>query len=215
MQTSNSKFWHEALTRYATKNWVDKPTIFAEQITSYLPKQVALLELGAGQGQDARYFARLGFQVTATDLIDTGLNTARQKAEKEGLLIDFFTLDLANPLPFPDNSFEVVYSHLGLHYFGEAETFALFREIHRVLKPKGILATLFNTVDDPEIHSGGFEQLGNNFYHEIATGLNKRYFSVEDTEFLNGLFKPLLLDNGGETYKDEIKTLIRLVAQKI
>lgn len=216
MQTTNQQYWNEALKRYTSKDWVDKPTIFAEQITSYLPKTGSLLELASGQGQDARYFARLGYKVTATDLVETGLKEAQQKAEKENLHIVFQTADLAQPLAFADASFDIVYSHLGLHYLDKIGTAKMFKEIHRVLKPGGILAALFNTIDDPEIHSVGFEKVEDNYYREIAFDFKKRYFSVEDTRhFLDGLFNPLLLDNNGETYKDEIKTLIRLVARKI
>jgi SAM-dependent methyltransferase len=216
MQPTNHQYWNEALKRYASKDWVDKPTIFAEQVALYLPKTGSLLELAAGQGQDSRYFARLGYQVTATDLVDIGLREAQQKAEEENLKIVFQTLDLAFPLPFLDNSFDIVYSHLGLHYLDKIGTEKMFKEIHRVLKPGGTLASLFNTIDDPEIRSSGFEKVEENYYKEIAFDFKKRYFSVEDTEkYINGLFIPLLLDNKGETYKDEIKTLVRLVAQKI
>lgn len=216
MPITNKQYWDEALKRYAAKSWVDKPTIFAEQITSYFPKRGKLLELAAGQGQDSRYFARLGYQVTATDLVDTGLNEASQKAKKENLKIDFQVVDLAGPLPFPDAAFDIVYSHLGLHYLNKADTEKMFQEIHRVLKPGGVLAALFNTVDDPEINSSEFEKIEDNYYREAAFDFKKRYFSVDETKyFISGLFEPLLLDNKGETYKDEIKTLIRLVGRKV
>lgn len=214
--TTKQEYWDAALTRYTTKDWVNKPTIFAEQITQYLPPTGQLLELASGQGQDARYFARLGYEVTATDLVDTGLKEAAKKAEQENLQIDFQITDLAKPLPFPDNFFEIIYSHLGLHYFNKADTKKLLKELHRVLKPGGILAALFNTIDDPEIHTPDFEKIEENYYREVAFDFPKRYFSVPETqEFIQDTFEPLLLDNSGETYKDEIKTLIRLVAKKI
>ena len=214
--TTNQEYWDAALTRYTTKDWVNKPTIFAEQITQYLPASGQLLELASGQGQDARYFARLGYKVTATDLVDTGLKEAAKKAELENLQINFQITDLAKPLPFPDNSFEIIYSHLGLHYFNKTDTKKLFKELHRVLKSGGILAALFNTTDDPEIHTPDFAKIEENYYREVAFDFPKRYFSVIETqEFIQDIFEPLLLDNSGETYKDEIKTLIRLVAKKI
>ncbi len=213
---SNTHYWNEALKRYATKDWANKPTLFAEQIQQYLPAQGNLLELGSGQGQDALYFAKQGYDVTATDLVDTGLKECEQKAKAENLNINFQLVDIAKTLPFEDKSFDIIYSHLGLHYLNKEGTEQLFREIHRILKPGGILVSLFNTVEDPEMTSPGFEKIEENFYREVAFDFYKRFFSVEETKyFIDGLFKPILLDNHGETYKDEIKTLIRLVAKKI
>ncbi len=215
MQT-NEHYWDEALKRYATKDWVNKPTLFAEQIIQYLPVKGNLLELGSGQGQDALYFAKQGHSVMATDLVDTGLKECEAKAKAEDLSINFELVDIAKPLPFADNSFDIVYSHLGLHYLNKEGTEQLFREIYRILKPGGILASLFNTIDDPEIHSSGFEKIEENYYREVAFDFYKRFFSVEETQqLIQGLFEPLLLDNKGETYKDEIKTLIRLVVKKV
>ena len=215
MQT-NEHYWDEALKRYATKDWVNKPTLFVEQIHQYLPAQGNLLELGSGQGQDALYFAKHGYAVTATDLVDTGLKECEAKAKAENLNINFQIVDIGQTLPFDDSSFDIVYSHLGLHYLNKEGTEQLFREIHRILKPGGILASLFNTIDDPEIHSSGFEKIEENYYREVAFDFYKRFFSVEETQqLIQGLLEPLLLDNKGETYKDEIKTLIRLIARKI
>ena len=213
---SNTHYWDEALKRYATKDWANKPTLFAEQIQQYFPSNGKLLELGSGQGQDALYFAKQGYDVTATDLVDTGLKECELKARSQDISLNFQLVDIGQALPFEDESFDIVYSHLGLHYLNKQGTEKLFQEIHRILKPGGILASLFNTVEDPEMSSSGFEKIEENYYREIAFDFYKRFFSVQETSnFIQNIFEPILLDNRGETYKDEIKTLIRLVAKKI
>lgn len=215
MSDTARTYWDAALERYKSKDWVDKPTIFVEQIKEYLPESGRVLELAAGQGQDSRYFARQGYEVTATDLVNTGLNEAKRKADEEGLSINFQTVDLTEPLPFPDASFEVVYSHLGLHYLDKIGTEKMMLEIHRVLKPDGVLVALLNSVDDPEIHTDAFQKIEEDYYNEVAFDFKKRFFSVESARAMVGdLFEPILMDNQGETYKDVIKTLIRLVARK-
>ncbi|OGH65882.1 MAG: hypothetical protein A3B90_03200 [Candidatus Magasanikbacteria bacterium RIFCSPHIGHO2_02_FULL_41_13] len=60
------------------------------------------------------------------------------------------------------------------------------------------------------------KKIEENYYREVAFDFYKRFFSVEETSiFIQNLFEPIILDNHGETYKDEIKTLIRLVAKKV
>lgn len=59
-------------------------------------------------------------------------------------------LDVSKPLPFEENTFDVIYAHLSLHYFSKEQTNAILSEIQRVIKRGGIFATLLNTKMDPE-----------------------------------------------------------------
>ncbi|KKR20412.1 MAG: hypothetical protein UT48_C0018G0005 [Parcubacteria group bacterium GW2011_GWE2_39_37] len=216
MQDKIQEFWEKALASYGAKDWIDKPTIFVEQAVQYFPKNGKILELAAGQGQDSRFLAKKNFEVTCTDRSDFGLEAAAEKSKKDNLNLTFKKVDFSKTLPFPDGTFDVVYSHLGLHYFTKENTRRLFLEIQRVLKPQGIIAALFNSTDDPEISGDGFEKIEDNYYFEVKTGLQKRYFTLEDTQyFTEGLFEPIILDDLGRAYKDGKTALIRLVARKI
>jgi ubiquinone/menaquinone biosynthesis C-methylase UbiE len=59
-------------------------------------------------------------------------------------------LDVSQPLPFPDSSFDVVFAELLLHYFPDTIMQQIMTEISRVLKPGGILACMMNSTKDPE-----------------------------------------------------------------
>lgn len=206
-------YWNKKHICYASKDWIDKPTIFSQFAIQYFPKTGSLLDLGAGHGQDSRFFAKKGYSVTGTDFSETALKFLKEKADKEGLKIKTEQVDLSKDLPFGNESFDIVYAHLSLHYFDQKTTVKLFKEIHRVLKPGGVLAALFNTVDDPEIPQ--FKKLEKDYYLDPA-GIAKRYFSVGSLKgFTEGKFESIISDNKGETHKDEIKTLIRFVGRKI
>lgn len=200
-------FWDKRHDAYAATDWIDEPTLFAKWAVSYLPKAGKLLELGAGQAQDSRYFADLGYQVTATDFSAQGLELAKQKSVAS---IAFQQVDLSRPLPFADESFDVVYGHMSLHYFDTITTTKLFAEIRRVLQPGGVLAALMNTTTDPEAAEGtpiepDFRQFD---------PLKKRYFSPESARAFAKDFEIRVADGHGTTYKDKIDRLIRLVAVK-
>lgn len=202
-----STVWQDLHNSYKQQDWIDKPSMFAEQAIPYFAKGGKVLELGAGLAQDGLYFASLGFDVVCTDIEEDALNVARQKAYDRKINIDLRRLDLREALDFPDKEFDVVYAHLSLHYFDKDTTIRLFDEIHRVLKPGGVLAFLVNSVNDPEYGQGneiepGFFQVGK---------ASKRYFSEKSVRKITHWFDINLLDELGETYKDSAKGVHNLV----
>jgi len=208
----NKQIWKNVFDKYQKMGLGQKPSIFAQEVLGYFADKHSLLDLGAGLGQDSRLFSSQGLAVTCTDVSDYALELARDNLSVGN--IKFLKVDLASTLPFKNESFDVVYSHLALHYFDAATTRQLFQEIQRVLKPGGILAALFNTIDDPEIKESHFRKIEENYYQE-GDGLKKRYFCVRClSEFTRDLFEIIILDNKGRTYKDEIECLIRFVGKK-
>lgn len=210
-----SKEWidiHQNL--YAASDWIDKPSIFAEVAITYFPKVGKLLELGAGQGQDGRFFAERGYEVTSTDRERVALDIGKQKTPAElSSKIVLQQVDLREKLPFADASFSVVYAHLSLHYFNTKITKQIFAEIRRVLRPGGVLAFLVNSTSDPEYKTG--EELESDYFH--TDGMPKRYFSVQTAGEFTAGFEVKLLDDQGETYKDMAKgvhNLIRFIGIK-
>jgi SAM-dependent methyltransferase len=199
---------------YATTDWIDKPSIFAETAIGYFPKNGRVLDLGAGQGQDSRFFAERGYEVVSTDLEQDALNLSKEKLLPE--LADKITLqklDLREALPFTDGAFDVVYAHLSLHYFDAETTSRIFDEIYRVLKSGGVLAFFTNSTSDPEYGTG--EAIEPDYY-QIGQ-MAKRYLSVESARRFAHSFSELLADDSGETYKDSAKgihNLIRFIGKK-
>lgn len=212
MKPDARKYWVSGHRKYSELSWIDKPSIFATRVIKHFPKNGILLDLGAGQGQDSRYFAGKGYKVWCTDFSNFALKIAQEKAKKAKLNIMFLNVDISKQLPFRTGEFNIVYSHLALHYWNKQETRKIFDEIYRVLKPNGIVAALFNSQTDPEIKE--FKKVGENLYYD-PKGLVKSYFTADYLKkFIEGKFKIVLLDDQGESYKDRIKTLVRFVGKK-
>lgn len=199
-------YWDQKHDKYAEQDWIVKPTIFATQVINFFPKGAKILELGCGQGQDTKYFTDNGFSVVACDFSNHALDLARSRVNAE-----FKQIDLGQTLDFPAESFDVVYSHLALHYFDQKRTEDLFNEIYNILKPGGIFATFNNTMDDPEIPNSTKIEEG---LYMTPVGIQKRFFTIDSFFKLVSRFETILLDNKGETHKDPIKTLIRFVGKK-
>jgi SAM-dependent methyltransferase len=93
-----------------------------------------VLEIGCGLGIDGAQFALAGADYTGIDLTNASIELARKRFELAGLRGEFRIAD-AEQLDFPDNAFDLVYSHGVLHH--TPDTARAVREIHRVLKPGG------------------------------------------------------------------------------
>lgn len=209
---SNS-IWQDKHQDYKEQDWINKPSIFAEQALAYFPKSGKILELGAGQAQDGCYFAEQDYDVTATDLEESVIELAKQKAATKNIAIKLEKVDMSHDLPFENESFDVVYAHLSLHYFNRETTKQLFEEIQRVLRPGGVLAFLVNSVNDPEYKAG--EELEPDYF-QMSDSV-KRYFSEGTVRKFTQYFDVNLLDELGETYKDNAKgvhNLVRFIGKK-
>lgn len=207
MTNMDNTTWAYLHERYKQQDWINKPSIFAEQAIQYFPKSGKVLELGAGQAQDGCYFAEAGYGVTATDIEDSALKLAKQKATEKSVHVDFMNVDLRDELPFEAESFDVVYAHLSLHYFDKETTLRLFGEIQRVLKKGGVFAFFVNSVNDPEYKTG--KELEPDYY--LINQTAKRYFSEKTAREFAQWFDVNLLDDLGETYKDSAKGIHNLV----
>jgi len=125
-----SRRFYELVTEHRyEKEWhIPAAAGFAES------KNLRVLEVGCGLGTDGAQFAKAGADYTGIDLTQAAVDLARRQFESLELPGTFCIAD-AEGLDFPDNSFDVVYSHGVLHH--TPDTAGAVREIHRVLRPGG------------------------------------------------------------------------------
>lgn len=116
-----------------------------------------VLELGAGQGRDAVFFAREGFTVQATDFSATGLGQLRAAARQQGVAgrVTAIEHDIRTPLPLPDASVDGVFAHMLLCMaLSTAQIHAAVTEVRRVLRPGGTFVYTVRHTGDAHYGSG-------------------------------------------------------------
>jgi 2-polyprenyl-3-methyl-5-hydroxy-6-metoxy-1,4-benzoquinol methylase len=98
--------------------------------------RLRVLDIGCGMGTQARVWARAGHDVTAADLDEDLLKEGRERADHEGLEIDWMHAS-ADKLPLPTSEVDVCLAIELLEHVPEWE--ACLDEFSRVLRPGGYL----------------------------------------------------------------------------
>lgn len=127
-------FWDE---RYASKDYVygiEPNLFFKDQITKLQPGKILLP--AEGEGRNAVFVAKLGWQVAAFDQSDEGRKKAIMLSKKNKVQIDYKTTALAN-INYKPNSFNC----LGLFYahFPADVRFEYYQKLDKYLQKGGIL----------------------------------------------------------------------------
>jgi ubiquinone/menaquinone biosynthesis C-methylase UbiE len=101
-------------------------------------KQV--LEIGLGQGSESEQIIRRGAMWSGVDLTPESIARVSMRLRLKQLPYKRLECGSALALPFPDNSFDIVFSHGVLHHIPDVRTAQ--REIARVLNPGGKLIVM-------------------------------------------------------------------------
>jgi tellurite methyltransferase len=103
--------------KYGTEEyyWGVRPSSTCIEVLKRLPpdRRLRLLDIGCGEGRDAVFFARNGYEVHAFDFSEAGVQKTMQLAQRAGVHVETFQADL-NTLSLSDN-FDIFFSTGVLH----------------------------------------------------------------------------------------------------
>lgn len=116
-----------------------------EMLTKHIKKEDTVLELGCGTGYFTREILHTNAKVVAIDISPDLLNVARETISSENVT---FVEENAYQMSFRDNQFDAVIGSSVLHHLDIEKAIA---EIHRVMKPNGIVAFTEPNMMNPQI----------------------------------------------------------------
>ncbi|NOR45653.1 MAG: methyltransferase domain-containing protein [Candidatus Delongbacteria bacterium] len=126
--------------KYATKKfyWGKEPTSLCYKTLEMFPpvKPIKLLDVGCGEGRNAVFFARNGYDVTAFDLASAGVEKTKQLAEEAGVSVNAFVADM-NEYRLTEN-FDIIFSTGTLHYIPEEIRKELFQNYKEHTNENGL-----------------------------------------------------------------------------
>lgn len=125
------RHWNETpLYLEESERYLDYPWLYeAAEFRKHAGERV--LEIGCGTGSDLLQFAKHGAIAVGIDITPEHIRLAR---ERVGSLAQVLNGN-GTSIPFPDESFDYVYSHGVLHHLDQPRR--MVEEIFRVLRPGG------------------------------------------------------------------------------
>ena len=99
-----------------------------------------LLGLASGGGQQIPLFTAAGAHCTVLDFSERQLESERMVAAREGYTAEIVRADMTKPLPFADESFDVVMSSIGVMFAPHHQPAA--DELVRTCRPGGTIGLL-------------------------------------------------------------------------
>jgi len=145
-----------------------------------------LLDLGTGLGQNAIYFAKQGFNVSAIDISDYAVQYVNNWAKIEGLTVKAEAGDM-HCLPYPQSSFDCVYAYHVVSHTDSVGVRNVISEIERVLKPGGEVYLSFSSKESAEFTDNWWPKYDENTLisqNEAELGIPHFYANLNDIKQL-------------------------------
>jgi SAM-dependent methyltransferase len=131
-------------------------------------------DAGSGKGRNSIYLAQHGYETVGVEMVRYAIEVAEQEARKAGVIekVRFLEQSIGEPLPFKDESFDLIVDMMTLHLLNCQERLIYQREVVRLLKPgkfflfytlaaEGLAAQeLFKSSPGPELNSYVIPQTG-------------------------------------------------------
>jgi len=120
---------------------------------------VRVLDLGCGMGRHTVLFAAAGFETYATDASEQGIERCRAWLDAERLDATT-TLSPMRTIDYPDGFFDFAISWNVVYHAMRADLAATLAEVHRVLRPNGLLYLTLNSTRNNKFAVGAETEPG-------------------------------------------------------
>ena len=190
-------------SQYWEKSFQNKPEMFGlkpskaaiNSLKTFKEEKIKkIIELGAGLGRDAIFFAKNAISIMALDYSPAAIKIINNKS-LEHKLSDFIStqiFDVRKKLPFEDNSIEACFSHmLYCMALSIAELKYLNGEICRILKSGGINVYTVRHTEDGDYKNG--THIGEDLYEN--DGFIVHFFSKEKVKKITDGFSIRSIEN--------------------
>jgi len=120
--------------------WGVTPSTMCLKVLELIPpeKQVKIIDIGCGEGKDAVFFARCGYDVSAFDISEAGLEKTKRLADKANVNVKTFRANVCDYRL--EEKYDVLYSSGMLHYIRPELCEEVMSNYKASVNDKGIVA---------------------------------------------------------------------------
>ncbi|MCJ7840014.1 class I SAM-dependent methyltransferase [Lederbergia sp. NSJ-179] len=177
--------WHE---RFSSDEYFygKEPNLFLVEVEKILPKG-KILCIAEGEGRNSVFLASQGYDVTAWDFAQAGLDKTKKLAHERGVVVKTELHDLAN-VEWEEEQWDAI-----IHIFGHFPTPIFERTmqgIRRALKPGGYYVGELYTKEQIRYGTGGPKEIDNlcdpGTLLERFSGYFIQHFYIGEVERIEG-----------------------------
>lgn len=196
----NDEYWKKHINKEL------EPDIWIDEYREYFSNRGNCLELGCGIGQFSKRLIDYGYNVISSDISDIALNKVKEFNK------NIIKVDMRKKLPFNDNSFDLVFANLSIHYFSDSDTKMLMKEIKRVLKNDGLFVGSVNGLEGYNVIKNTAIEIEKHYW--FNKGKYIRLFDEEDLKKYLNVFKIKLVEKRETTRFNHKKNYFIFIVQK-
>jgi tellurite methyltransferase len=140
--------WEKGYTDLSTKTF-GGPSVEIRELAVQMPRDATVLDMGCGEGRNALFLAKKGFDVTAVDISKSGIRKLRVLADSEGIKICTEVADMCR-YSF-SNEFDLIISHGCLHLVERTQWQQLINRFKTYTAPGGanVVAVFTDAIPPP------------------------------------------------------------------
>ena len=208
--TMDKGYWDKYYNEHYKKSSISKNSTFADFChQKYLSSQKTIVELGCGNGRDAKFFAKNNHLVYA---LDQSINNEIIESNNFDNL-NFIEEDFVHCNFDFCKKIDVFYSRFTIHSITSEDQNYLIPKIYNILNPKGLFCIEVRTINDPKFKKGKHISDTTYFYD----GHMRRF--IDSQQFLKSVlslgFKIKYFEesNNLSIYKDDNPVLMRIILE--
>lgn len=190
-----SSAWEEAY-RDVESLWGLKPDYKLAEYADLVPKG-KVLDLGIGEGRNALFFAKKGYEVEGFDMSQTAVDRCIERAKSSNLKLSAKVTDLKE-VTLPKEEYSLIIAAWMLNFLKKAEAERIALEMKKGLKREGIVY-----VGTFSMHNPGYEKASKNLevieestFYSRKRDLLVHYFTREELLSIFTDFKTIYCAEG-------------------